>query len=387
MSGGSPIARMAACLPEIDSAMTQSLVFDLVSRQEQLAVELEADRSELKRLKGHITSADESFQAFEASARTVFGAVSSSTAMLRRLANDLDENILSSPDNGQEYDSLAGGKPLPKIHNVDTDPGLFTKEHTPDLVQRLDDAFKGREEALKLFREEIKDPCQQLIWLKKHVYKLHADSQVGMSEWITVGALRAALWWKCDPNCKQDDETRNLDEVGFLKLPSRQGKHSPLVDDARDFIRTLAAVVEAWLEPKAPAGTWVRLGYKMEGSFRILVLGGGGSRRVVDEARLNALALQLDRAVRDGRRDRGGDLTNSLMALTRTNVYAPPKVTFVAGAVWDDSNGTELGIAWPAFPILSDEQRCQVVLRHVVVVRDDGSPESVKSMRLRFPCN
>lgn len=260
----------------IDAAMTQSLVFDLAQKQQEVIGALEHKLDIVERMRETIRLACEPYRAFSDSISLVFRDVQPSNAILAELANDLSNSLFL--DRTSSYRSLADGTtPLQGIHTLnESDTKTFQAHHRKDLAIRLK-KYLG-DDRLQAFTKHMRnDEVARLKFLKRHVHDVFADRKAERNSVVTLGAIRAGIFWKFGALSEAGD-----DEV-FLYVDKT------FVDDYREFIGAFTGIIDAWLQPGDTVHGWILETLKRHGGINEYHFSGGGSVTTPNSEKLDML--------------------------------------------------------------------------------------------------
>lgn len=326
------LSRFATTIPEIDGALTQSLILESHRKQGMIMARLKADMKEMDALKDKVRQVAEVHMQLNQRIKALSAATQESTSALRALANDLSDTWQAG--HGFRYDAMFDSAiKIAADHNIEYFEADARYAH--DLRLRLENELG--ESAAKRFLTGGFDFLKARS-LKEYVCRAFSDTHAKSHEHFLFGSLRAALLWRCVPEPGLEDD--HLLFSTRTRLIEDESTH--LIEDGRKMISVLVALVHAWLGPGNEERYWIRAKRKDHCSYRF---SGGWLERAVDPEKLSRLAEELMLCSLAHRPMTGGDLTQALWQLTRVSPLAPPLIKYGN----DKEFGHSILVKWPGF--------------------------------------
>lgn len=356
-AGGGLITRLAVGLPQLDSAMTSCLALNLMHQQEGAIQALMTQVAEHRELRELVRRTDKSFRAYERRVDPLFRSVAEPSERIRRLAHDLQRNVLATSGEGSTYESptTPGGRPS-VLHREGAMQSGFTDTHASDLRFWMDRHLSAS--AIQRFLKHDKATAAHLESLKRCVYKLCIEGELETESYLTVGMLRAALLWQLQwPPTPVAANGAPVVAADFDAPLIPMYRLRSVIERPLDFVLALAAAVQAWLEPSDSTEPRIATAYERFETLCTFTLWSDDSVRSVDHSKIVELAGAID-LQRPAPALRSGSLTRALREMLIASHAGTRPVPQVAAVTWKEQSGKELQIPWA----LAAQNVCSVSL-------------------------
>lgn len=383
------LRRLAVTLPAIEDTMKSSLVLNLLHQQEVLQEQARAEIAAYDALKAQIRDAGKSYRLFQESIDRVIRVTETPSEVLRRFANVLGSTLLASKE--VKYRSPAvkdakGDRAIRDgIHAVDRVESLYNADYAADLAWYLEDAFASSYTRKRFLGSAGGLPrVEDLKWLKNYVYRLFADGEHSRCEDVKFGMLRAASRWRVGSTGElfrqsgTSCEIRDLDKRILLSAKDPNTSESWL-QDTREFVVGLAAVIESWLGPWADEDeSEPRTVFReLNGRCEVTLLGGKREGRPSEKDIRDMIAR-----VKTAWQEKGpvrGDHAALCLQLARAKSTQLPDFHGPVKEQFGDGTATVLSLHW------SDDQQSERWHRVSFGCADVDDKVPTRYVRLEFP--